>query len=141
MYAILLLPEHLLTVKKIEKTIMKTHQSRRKFNTVGHGELTPLSNGIASDCLLYSVSGNVISHNQAMTNGSKTGTSKASEEQLLGLHASQIEAGTYYWITTPSPTGRNKLNPFITFGANWSIVPSPKLKPTIERLQEILRTV
>jgi hypothetical protein len=141
MYAILLLPEHLLTVKKIENILMKTHTGHRKFSTKGHGELAPMSNGVASDCALYALSGNVISHNKAITTGGKTRNSKATEDQVLGLHPSQVEAGTYYWITTPSPTGRNKLNPFATFDLNWTITPNPKLKPTIERLTNILRTI
>ena len=138
MYALLLLPENLLTAKKIESVLLKNLRSNKIFSTLHHGELEPISNGIASDCKIYSATGNIIPYNKAKTSTGKKRTTTKVPDMGLTFHPSQVEVGTYQWISKRSPTGRNKLNPFVQFTHNWVTIPSPSMKVQIDNLQSLI---
>jgi hypothetical protein len=105
------------------------------FNTKGHGEI--VASSISSDCLPYGATTNVISYTKAIQTVGSKGRTNMKDPNLL-LHPSQMEVGTISWITKREPTGRGKLNPFLTFGSGTVISPNNKLKKDINNLKELL---
>jgi hypothetical protein len=138
MYAICLLPDELLSVKKIEDVFRKNLNPNKIFNTYGHGELTALSTGIASDCTLYGATGRIISHSQATAMGGKRSRSSNVHDSLTVLHPSQIAVSSYLWITSSNPVGRGNLNPFSTFSQGWVTSPNPRFEKLVNNLTTLL---
>ena len=138
MYAICLLPDELLSVKKIEDVLRQNLNPNKIFNTYGHGELTALSTGIASDCTLYGATGRIISHSQATAMGGKRSRGGSVNDSLTTLHPSQIAVASYLWITSSNPVGRGHLNPFNTFSHGWVTTPNPRYEKLVNNLTDLL---
>ena len=136
MYALQDLPENIITSKRIVDILQKSLNRERIFKVKGHGELVPAS--IATDCLPYSATCNLISYTKAIQTASNRGRGTSNDPNML-LHPSQAEVSTYQWITKREPTGRGKVNPFITFGNGTYVVPNPKRKAEIDNLRELLK--
>lgn len=138
MYAICLLPPELLTANKIESIFNKKLNPAKIFTTKGHGELTALSTGLASDCMLFGGTGKIITHNQATATGSKRGRTTNLGDTLLSVHPTQIAVASYLWITSSNPPGRGYLNPFVQFNQGWVTAPNQKLAPLVNNLEKLI---
>jgi hypothetical protein len=136
-YLLQKLPEKLLTVEKVESILRGISINDKIFTVLGHGELTTVS--IATDCKPYSATCNVISYNKAIAVGGSKHSGKERTDPALALHPSQAEVGTYQWITNKSPTGRDKLNPFVHFLERNYITDRPELAQDISSLRELLK--
>lgn len=130
------LPENMVTIDKLNKIMATTLSKNTIFSTIGHGELTPAS--IATDCKPFGATANIISHNKASATGKSKGSRKSTNNAALLLHASQVEVGTYSWITNSDPTGRSKMNPFLYFSRGNLIAPRNELRDKIDNLRELL---
>jgi hypothetical protein len=137
MWAIEKVPAHLLSKKRFDDIFMMQMRRDKILDVKGHGELTPVS--IATDCMMYSATCNMISHNKATvsTRGSKHSKKTTTDVSLL-LHPSQAEVSTYQWITHHGPEGRNKTNPFLTFSEKNYITPSNELMLDILEFKKLL---
>ena len=52
------------------------------------------------------------------------------------LHASIAEAGQYNHLPKGEPTGRNRINPYVRLGSDWSIVRNPQIAGFLDSIQE-----
>lgn len=137
MYVLQSLPDNVLNIDKVSGVILKMINRDAIFTVTGHGELVPAS--IASDCLLFSATGNLISHSKAITAGISNQRSRKGNLDVNRLtHASQVAVGSYGWITKKGPTGRDKINPFFNFGENFTTAVSKPLQKDIDKLASLL---
>lgn len=135
MYELQKIPLDNISAEKIERVFISTLRGKNIFKTKGHGEITPVS--IATDCLPYYATCNVITHGKATVVGGKRSRRLSTDPDRL-LHSSQAEIGTVCWVTSQDPTGRSKLNPFAKITRNNITTVNPDLQPLMENIRTLL---
>lgn len=136
MYKLRKIPEHLLSVERINKVFTDTIKKNMIYGITQHGEVNSIS--IATDCILYSNCCNIMSHYDAVVSGRNKRAKKVVTNPELLFQASQVEVATYQWISKRGPTGRDKLSPFVELTSDFYTTPKKQLQPTIEELRKML---
>jgi hypothetical protein len=101
--------------------------------TSGHGEVSHLSS--TSECALFGMTTHAIDQTDA-TNKSKQGNKTIDlDDPSIHRNASRLEACNYGYVTKPSPFGDGVLNPYVTLGRHYEVVPNPKHRAILEEAQ------
>jgi len=124
-------------IPKITHVMDTVLRRDRIFTVKGHGELS--SEAIATDCMLYSATCNMISQSKAASVGRGGGRyNKISSDVGMLLHSSQVEVSTTLMSSKSDPSSRSKMNPFMYFSKGYTISPRPELEERIHNLGELI---
>ena len=60
------------------------------------------------------------------------------EDPSVALHESLLECGAAFDMSKADPSGRSRLNPYVTITDDYTIVPNPELADKIEAVKKLL---
>lgn len=135
MYQLQKIPPEKLNEAKINFTLSHTLKRDRILSPKGHGELESAS--IASTCLLYGPTIEIITHGKATsTNGN--GNKDLNDPGML-MHPSILEVSSFQACTGKEPTGRGILNPHQKFSKGYITTPNPEYEVPLKKLKQLLK--
>lgn len=102
-----------------------------------HGEVNTLES--ATDCLLYSVTKNLVPQSKA-TFTKKGSRDSEMTDPAFALDSSQCVASTYLFITKSDPSARSAINHLMNVGENGEIIYPTHLKKELDDLDKLIST-
>lgn len=102
--------------------------------TSGHGEVSHLSS--TSECVVFGMTTTAIDQTDA-TNKDKGKGKKTTDldDPICHRHVSRLEGGNMGYVTKPKPYGDGILNPWMTLGRHYELLPNPKYLELTTRTQ------
>ena len=137
MFQIMKLQGDRVNLKNINEIMDKTLKRDKILKINKHGEYS--ADGIAADCKIYSATCNMISQTKASAAGKGGRRQNVMEDPSMLLHPSQVEVASYQMMSKAEPSGRSKINPFVTVINRGYIVRNPNLTEYIEEFRKLLK--
>lgn len=128
--------------KAVKKNKVKDEINKALQRNLGQDEITKINRqhgevgGISSpgDNLYHKVTSNLVPQTSATGSG-RGGKKSTLVDPAKQLHASIAEVGSYNNLPKSSPDGRTRINPCVTFDANYRVIQNERFKPLLDQVQ------
>ena len=110
-----------------------------KISGSAHGEVTSVS--CPGDNMLFKLTCQAVLQADSSGPRSRTGTAggRSGVDASRQLDVSIAEVGSYNTMSKSEPSGRNKLNPYLSFDSDGVLVQDPKMAPLLDKVQALIR--
>jgi hypothetical protein len=102
-----------------------------------HGEVTSVS--APGDNMLFKITSQAVLQTDSSGPRSRAGGGRSGVESNKLLHVSVAETASYNTMSKSEPSGRNKLNPYVTFDGEGVLQQSPEMAPLLDRVQAMIQ--
>lgn len=123
-------------VKKIMRKHLK-YNLAMEMNS-GHGEVTSISS--PGDCMIFKLTSTLVP--QSSSSGAESGGGKSQanlSDQSKFLHSTIAEVGSFSNLPKSDPSGRSRINPYLTVAADGSIIHRPQFAELLESVQQKIK--
>lgn len=108
-----------------------------KISGSAHGEVTSVS--APGDNMLFKITSQAVLQTDSSGPRSRAGGGRGGVESNKLLHTSVAEIGSYNTMSKSEPSGRNKLNPYLSFDGEGVLLQAPEMAPLLERVQDMIQ--
>lgn len=122
--------------KKIMRKWLK-HDLVKEMNS-GHGEVTSIAS--PGDCMIFKLTSTLVP--QTNSAGTESGGSKSTatmSDPTKFLHATIAEVGSFGNLPKSDPSGRSRVNPYLTVEPDGTIVHKPQFAALLESVQQKIK--